>query len=84
MLLSTYYYASIICQGLPVTHWVSATEDAVLVQSGAKALVCCSISVTVLPREKEVKAPHDGVVPLIRKLLTIAVELTSIKNTERS
>ena len=65
-------------------QWVSATEDAVLVQSGTKAPVRCSISITSLPHEKEAKTSHDGVVPLIRELLTVAVEMTSIKNTKHS
>jgi len=36
----------------------------------------------ILPCQKEVKASHGGIVPLRRKLLTIAVELTIVGNAE--
>ena len=67
-----------------LTYWVSSTEDTVLVQSGMKALVCTAISVTALPCVKEAKASHNGVVPLIRELITIIVKQATIRNVEHS
>ena len=67
-----------------LTYWVSATEDAVLVQSGTKALVCAATSVTVLPCEEEAKASHNGVVPLIRELITTVVKEAIIRNIEHA
>ena len=71
-------------QLVSLTHRVSATEYTVLVQNGTKTLVCAATSVTVLPCEKKAKASHDGVFPLIRELLKIAVVKTSIWNVEHS
>ena len=67
-----------------LTYWVSSTEDTVLVQSGMKALVRAPTSVTVLPCEEEAKASHNGVVPLIRELITIIVKQGTIRNVEHS
>ena len=67
-----------------VAYWVSSTEDTVLVQSGTKALVCTATSITVLPCEEEAKASHNGVVPLIRELITIVVKQATIRNVEHS
>ena len=66
------------------TYWVSATEDAVLVQGGMKALVCAATSVAVLPSEKKAKTSHHGVVPLIKKFFEVTVEKAIIRNIEHS
>ena len=47
-------------------------------------MVRAATSVTVLPCKEEAEASHDGVVPLIRKLVTIAVEKSIVKNVEHS
>ena len=71
-------------QLVSLTYRVSATEDTVLVQSGTKALVCAATCVTILPCKQEAKTSHDGVFPLIRELLKIAVVKAIIWNVEHS